>query len=133
MYVLKTKVTDRDVEESLNSISDDKKKEDCLKLYDLFSKWTKEKPKLWGDDIVGFGSYHYKTKSGCEGDWFLVGFSPKKNYLSVYVAAYVDEVSKKMNEVGKAKLGKGCINAKTLENLNLDVLEEIVKLSIKSP
>ena len=81
MAELKTKQTDQNVEAFLNSVVDEKKRNDCLELLKLMQQITGETPKMWGASIVGFGSYHYVYDSGREGDWFIVGFSPRKQNL----------------------------------------------------
>ena len=82
MAELKTKVNDLPVEKFISSIKDEEKRKAALTLLDLMKKTTKEEPKMWGSSIVGFGSYHYKGKSGREGDWFLAGLSPRKQTLT---------------------------------------------------
>ena len=82
---LKTKPTKADVEKFLNSIKDEKKREDAFKVLKLMKQITKEEPKMWGPSIVGFGSYHYKYESGREGDMCMTGFSPRKQNLTIYI------------------------------------------------
>jgi hypothetical protein len=130
-YEIKTKVNDNNVKSFLNSVEDPKRKEDSLKIYQFINKLTNWKPKMYGDNIVGYGNYSYLTKSGCKGDWFNIGFSPRKNYLAIYIVPYLDESEELLKKIGKAKCGKSCINVTKLENIDLKILEKLIKLSIK--
>lgn len=129
-YEIKTKKNNSDVDKFIESIEDEKRREDSKVVLEMFRRITKEEGKMWGSAIIGFGSYSYETKSGCKGDWFVVGFSPRKQYLALYVVPYVDEISDLMKKVGKAKLGRCCINVKKLEDIDMKILEKMVKLSI---
>ena len=100
MAELKTKPTKADVEKFLNGIKDDKKREDSFKILKLMKQITGEDPKMWGSSIIGFGSYHYKYASGREGDWFLAGFSPRKQSLTIYTMAYVDKHKDLLKKLG---------------------------------
>lgn len=84
MAELKTKENKGSVIDFLQSVDNEQRKEDCQKLLKLFAEVTNEPPKMWGKSIVGFGSYHYKYDSGREGDWFLTGFSPRKQNLTIW-------------------------------------------------
>lgn len=132
MYELKTKVNDSNVMDFLNSITDEKRKEDCFKVLDLMTKESKNEAKMWGTSIVGFGSYHYKYKSGQEGDWFIVGFSPRKQALTLYIVPYLEEQEELVKKLGKVKTGKSCIYVKNIEDIDLKVLSELIKISMKS-
>ena len=131
MYELKTKVNDSNVIDFLNSITDEKRKEDCFKVLDLMTKESKKEAKMWGSSIVGFGSYHYKYKSGQEGDWFIVGFSPRKQALTLYIVPYIEEQEELVKKLGKVKTGKSCIYVKNIEDIDLKVLSELIKISMK--
>ena len=85
MAELKTRENNKSVLEFIASIDDEQKKKDSLKLLDIMKEITGSEPKMWGDSIVGFGNYHYKYASGREGDWFLTGFSPRKQNMTVYL------------------------------------------------
>jgi hypothetical protein len=94
-------------------------------------KLSGSKPKLWGDSIVGFGDYHYKYASGREGDWFQVGFSPRKQNLTIYVMGYLEHYTDILEGLGKYKHGKGCLYINKLEDIDMDVLENLISSSIK--
>lgn len=127
----KTKPTAKSVPEFLEQIEDPKKKADCMSIAMLMEKLSGSKPKMWGDSIVGFGDYHYKYASGREGDWFLVGFSPRKQNLTLYIMGYLEFYTDILDGLGKFKHGKGCLYIKKLEDIDLDVLETLITTSIK--
>lgn len=130
MAELKTKINDKSVEEFLNTVSDTKKRQDSFVMLDLMKKITKAEPKMWGGSIVGFGSYHYKYESGREGDWFLTGFSPRKQNLSIYIMSGFDRNKELLEKPGKHKTGKGCLYIKKVEDINLDALKELIEKSV---
>ena len=127
----KTKPTTKSVPEFLEQIEDPKRKADCLTIAALMEKLSGSKPKMWGDSIVGFGDYHYKYASGREGDWFLVGFSPRKQNLTLYIMGYLEFYTDVLEGLGKFKHGKGCLYIKNLEDIDMDVLETLIFTSIK--
>ena len=85
---------------------------------------------MWGDSIVGFGSYHYKYESGREGDWFVTGFSPRKRNLTLYIMSGFDEYDKLLGKLGKHSIGKSCLYIKKIEDVDVDVLKELVQKSV---
>lgn len=129
MAELKTKPTDASVTDFINSVEDYKKRRDSNKIVDLLKRITKSDPRMWGTSIIGFGSYHYIYKSGHKGDWMKVGFSPRKQNLTLYIMSGFDRYEDLMQNLGKYKTGKGCLYFKKLDDLNLDVLEELVTQS----
>jgi hypothetical protein len=129
MAELKTRPNDQDVEEFLNGIEDEKKREDCSTIVKLMQEITQNEPILWGDSIVGFGSYHYRYASGREGDWFLTGFSPRKGNITLYIMAGFDRYEALMEKLGKYKTGKSCLYIKKIEDIDLETLRELVRLS----
>ncbi|MBK8026801.1 MAG: DUF1801 domain-containing protein [Chloroflexi bacterium] len=112
----KTKPTDRKVEEFLASVEDETKRQDCFTLIQVMQEVTGEPPVMWGDTMVGFGSYHYKYASGREGDAMLVGFSPRKQNLTVYILAGFEEYEPLLKKLGKHKLGKACLYLNKLKD-----------------
>ena len=95
-------------------------------------KITGLEPKMWGTSIIGFGNYHYKYDSGREGDFFKVGFSPRKTSMTYYVMSGFPEYEDLLEKLGKHKLGKSCLYINKLEKINIDILEEILKSSFKA-
>jgi len=130
MAEIKTKKTDQPVDDFLDSIDDETKKKDCYAILDLMKQITGEEPKMWGESIVGFGDLHYKYASGREGDWLLVGFSPRKQNLSIYLTCDFQEDPDLMSRLGKFKTGKACLYIKTLEDVNVEALKELIEKSI---
>ncbi len=98
---LKTKVNDASVTEFLDSVADEQKRNDCFEILKMMKQVTKEEPKMWGASIVGFGSYHYKGKSGREGDWMLTGFSPRKQNLTLYLMGGFDTHADLLKQTGQ--------------------------------
>ena len=127
----KTQRTDNSVSLFLDQIEPEQKRKDSHALVALMSQITAEKPKLWGTSIIGFGDYHYKYKSGREGDWFLTGFSPRKNALTVYLMCDLSHEGLNFDGLGKYKLSKGCLYFKKIEVVDLNVLTQIIKDSIE--
>jgi len=117
------------VSDFLNSIEDEQKRKDSLEIVGLMEQITKEKPKMWGTSIVGFGSYHYKGKSGREGDWMLMGFSPRKQNLTLYLPGGLENYQGLLNKLGKHSTGKGCLYIKRLSDINRDVLKQLITQS----
>ncbi|MGB5288314.1 MAG: DUF1801 domain-containing protein [Ignavibacteriaceae bacterium] len=131
MAELKTKPTKVDVEKFLKSVIDKKRQEDSFKILELMKKITKEEPKMWGPSIVGFGSYHYKYASGREGDFFLTGFSPRKQSLTLYIMSGFKRYDELMKKLGKHKTGSSCLYINKLEDVDLKVLITLITESVK--
>jgi hypothetical protein len=131
MAVLKTKRNDSSVEAFLNKIADEQKRREAFAILDLMQKITKVEPKMWGSSIVGFGSYHYKYASGREGDWPITGFSPRKQNLTLYIMPGFARYEALMKKLGKHKTGKSCLYIKTLDDIHLPTLKELVSQSVQ--
>jgi hypothetical protein len=131
MAELKTKPTKVSVKKFLDGINDDQRREDCFALVELMKKTTKAEPVMWGPSIVGFGDYHYKYESGREGDWFLVGFSPRKQDLTLYLMGGFAQSGDLMKLLGKYKTGKGCLYIRRLSDIHLPTLRKLVSRSVK--
>ncbi|NPE30541.1 DUF1801 domain-containing protein [Methanococcoides sp. SA1] len=129
MAELKTRKNEASVEDFINSVEDEKKRTDSLAIMDLMQEVTGEEPAMWGNSIVGFGSYTYKYASGRTGDWMLVGFSPRKQNLTLYIMPGFEQYADLLSKLGKYKLGKSCLYIKKLEDVDLDVVQKLVKQS----
>jgi hypothetical protein len=127
---MKTKPEKTDPEAFISSVESDKRRADAEKLLEMMKRITGEEPVMWGPSIIGFGSYHYKYESGREGDWFLTGFSPRKANLSVYIMAGFDKYENLMSKLGKHKTGTSCLYINKLDDIDLDVLEELIRESL---
>lgn len=127
MAELKTKPTSQPPEEFLNTIKPEQKKQDGLILLERFKKVTGEEPVMWGSSIVGFGSYHYKSeRSSQEGDWPLVAFSPRNQKLSLYIMQGIQDDSD-LEKLGKHKASIGCLYINKLADVDMQVLEKLIK------
>ena len=130
MPELKTKATKESVLKFLNSIKPEEKRKDALTLLKLFKKITGQKPVMWGTSIVGFGKYHYKSEhSAQQGDWFLSGFSPRKQNLTLYILAWKQEDPKLLAKLGKHKRGGGCLYINRLSDVDEKILASLIKTS----
>lgn len=130
MSTLKTTVNDANVTEFINAVPDTVKRADSFALLELFSKVTNEQPKMWGASIIGFGMYHYTSeKSTQEGDWPLTGFSPRKQNLSLYFMLGFDDYADQLARLGKHKLSKGCLYINKLADVDMIILEQLIKAS----
>lgn len=130
MAELKTKENEGDVVAFLNGVADDRKRQDSFAVLALMQEVTQMEPKMWGASIVGFGQYHYKYESGREGDWFLTGFSPRKQNLTLYIMAGFDGYDELMAKLGKHKTGKSCLYINKLADVDTAVLRELVTQSV---
>lgn len=132
MAELKTKVTGDDVHEFIKSFADtEQKRNDSYELIRIMQDFTGFEPKMWGASIIGFGSYHYKSdRSRQEGDWFLVGFSPRKTAISLYVYTGAPEHEYLLQDLGKFKMGKACIYVKKLSDIDVDSLKRMMRVTI---
>ncbi len=128
MSKIKTLVNDASVLDFINTADSSQKKQDSLILLELFKKVTGLEPKMWGGSIVGFGSYHYKSqRSSQEGDWLITGFSPRKQAISLYLTCNIDDYKNELKALGKHKTGVGCLYVNKLEDIDLTVLESLIK------
>ena len=127
----KTVETKNSITDFINSIPDETKKKDCFAIIELMKKQTGFDAKMWGPSIVGFGSYHYKYESGREGDAPLVAFSPRKSEISLYLSSSFENRAELLQKFGKHKSAKACIYIKKLEDIDTQVLEKMISLSIK--
>jgi hypothetical protein len=133
MAELKTKKNDADVREFILSFADtEQKRHDSFELLKMMQEFTGFEPQMWGASIIGFGSYHYKSeRSRQEGDWPLVGFSPRKAAISLYVYSGMEEHEPLLKNLGKFKMGKGCIYVKKLSDINQEALKKIMGATIR--
>ena len=132
MSEIKTKPSDSDIDKFLMSVEPDKKRLDSIELKKLFDSVVKERPSLWNNNMIGYGSYHYKSdRSKQEGDWPLTGFSPRKQYIAIYIMSHVSNYKDLLSKLGKYKISSGsCIYINKIEDINLDVLKEIISTSV---
>jgi len=129
---LKTQNNDAGVDKFLAGVADEQKRTDCLSLLKLMKELTGEPAVMWGKAIVGFGSFHYRGKTS-KGDWFHVGFSPRKQNLVFYLHCELEKQSALLEKLGKHKIGKSCLYLTKLEDAHLPTLKKLIKKAYKSP
>jgi hypothetical protein len=131
MAELKTKKNDQSVEKFLNNVTDPSKREDCFEIMKLMQEVTQEEPKMWGDSIVGFGDYYYKYKSGREGNWFQIGFSPRKRNITLYIMSGFTKYEEILGKLGKHRTGKSCLYINKLSDVNKEILTQLATESVQ--
>lgn len=127
----KTKKIKVSVASFLNAVEDPRKRSDAKKIAAMMRRATGKRARMWGSSIVGYGEYHYKYGSGREGNWALVGFSPRKQNLVVYIMPGFDPFPALMKKLGKYKTGKSCLYLNKLDDVDHDVLEKLIGDSVK--
>jgi len=130
MAELKTQKNDRSVSTFLEAIPDEQKRQDSLKIVELMKLASGAGPSMWGDSIIGFGAIHLKYASGRELDWFPVGFSPRKQNLTLYIIPGFETYDALLAKLGKYKMGKACIYINKLADVDSSVLYDLVKASV---
>jgi len=132
MAELKTKPTQASVLDFLGMLSDDQRRNDCLVVLELMKAATGAEPVMWGSSIVGFGRYQYRYKSGRQGEWPVISFSPRKNDLTLYIMPGFDRYESLLARLGKHKTGKSCLYLKRLSDVDLSILIELIGESVKA-
>ncbi|MGB7528072.1 MULTISPECIES: DUF1801 domain-containing protein [Sphingobacterium] len=130
MAKVKTQFSDENVYDFIDQLDNEQKKQDSIELIKLMEEATGEKAKMFGPTIIGFGQYHYKYPTGHEGDAPLLGFSPRKAAISLYVFTGCEQHKHLLENFGKYKMGKACIYVKKLSDVNIDVMKNMMKESI---
>jgi len=130
MAELKTKLTDASVTDYLNAIENEQVRIDCFVILEIMQDATKAMPQMWGDSIVGFGTYHYVYASGREGDWPLIGFSPRKQNITIYIMAGFVQYEELLGKLGKHTRSKSCLYIKRLSDIHLPILVELIQESV---
>jgi len=130
---IKTKPTTASVDYFINKIPDDQKRKDSFVILEMMKKATGEEPKLWGNSLIGFGNKRYKSPTtGREVDWLLIGFSPRKANLSLYLSVNLKEHADALKKLGKHKTGVGCLYINKLEDIDLKILKGMINKALKS-
>jgi len=129
---IKTKENDASVDDFVNNIDNEQRRSDSLHLLKLMKKISKEKPKMWGASIIGFGNKRFTSpKSGRQVDWFKIGFSPRKSSLSLYLVFDIKAYAGTLKKLGKHKTGMGCLYINKLADVDMSVLEELISAAYK--
>ena len=132
MAELKTRMTDASVEAFLGAVENERRRSDARTVMAIMGRVTGETPKMWGPSLIGFGRYHYRYASGREGDWFVTGLSPRKQALTVYIMPGFDGYPDLMGRLGKYRTGKSCLYINALDDVDMAVLEDLIRLSVSS-
>ena len=133
MGEIKTKPTDLDIDDFLSGVEPEKRRLDSIEIKKVFDSVVKEKASLWNNNMIGYGSYHYKSeKSKQEGDWPLTGFSPRKQYIAVYIMPGVENYRELLDKLGKHKVSSGsCIYIRSMKDIDTDILGQIIAKSVE--
>jgi len=115
----------------LNKIQDKQLRDDCFVILEMMHKVSNSEPVMWGSAIIGFGTFHYVYESGREGDTVVIGFSPRKQNISIYLMGGLNKVEDELSKLGKYKTGKGCLYIKSLSDVNVEVLKKIFDKAFK--
>lgn len=130
MSTIKTLVNDASVADFINSIDNGTKKADAFKIVEIYQEITKQKPKMWGSSMIGFGQYHYKSeRSRQEGDWPLAAFSPRKQNLTLYIMPGLNDYGDLLSKLGKHKTSKACLHINKLSDVDIDILKQLISVS----
>jgi hypothetical protein len=127
---IKTQKTERSVSEFLDTVEDDARRQDCEAIVRIMKRVVKAPPKMWGPSIIGFGDHSYKTANGKDNPWFLSGFSPRKQDLTLYIMAGFNRYDALMAKLGKYRTGKSCLYIKRLADIDARVLEDLIGASV---
>ena len=132
MSEIKTKPSNNDIDSFLLGVEPEKKRVDSIEVKKLFDSVVKEKASLWNNNMIGYGSFHYKSeRSRQEGDWPLTGFSPRKQYIAVYIMSGVNNYKDLLSKLGKFKISSGsCIYINKIEDINLEILKNLISTSV---
>lgn len=132
MSDLKTQPNDNSAEAFVASVENQQKREDAIALLNLMSDITQQPPVMWGDSLIGFGQYEYQYESGRRGRWFRVGFSPRKQNLTLYIMNGFSQYQHLLAQLGKHKTGKSCLYINKLADVDIDILKQMVALSFQT-
>ncbi|WP_371805180.1 DUF1801 domain-containing protein [Candidatus Lokiarchaeum ossiferum] len=130
MAALKTKANDKNVQAFLDTIQNPQKKQDSLAIMQILQEKSGNEPIMWGNSIIGYGKYHYKYKTGREGDWMRIAFSPRKQNLTLYIMDGFETHKELLNKLGKFKIGKSCLYIKKLADIDNKILSQLVEQSL---
>jgi uncharacterized protein DUF1801 len=128
---LKTKKTKASVDAFIGKVADPVQREDCRQVLKLMREATGSTPAMWGTSIVGFGNYQYAYDSGRDGEWFQMGFAPRKGTLTLYIMPGVERYPQHLKKLGKHSTGRSCLYIKKLDDVDVDVLRSLLKDAVK--
>jgi hypothetical protein len=130
---IKTKETNSSIDDFINGLNDEQQRKDSIQIITMMQKLSKEKPKMWGSSLIGFGKKRYASpRTGREVDWFKIGFSPRKANLSIHLVLDINANTELLTKLGKHKTGAGCLYVKKLEDIDVKVLETLIRIALKN-
>jgi hypothetical protein len=130
---IKTKQNEASVDEFINQVTNEQKRNDCYAIIELMKQATGEEPKMWGSSLIGFGNRRYKSpNTGREVDWLVIGFSPRKANISLYLSMDISQHNSLLEKLGKYKTGVGCLYINKLSDVDIQVLRQIVMASVSA-
>jgi hypothetical protein len=127
----KTQPTKASVTDFLDHVQDKQVREDCYAILEMMQKASNSRPVMWGSSIIGFGTYHYVYESGREGDTVILGLSPRKQNITIYLMGGVGNVEAELSRLGKHKTGKGCLYIKSLSDVDPQVLKQVFAKAVE--
>ena len=130
MSDLQTTPNELSVDDFIDAIESEQKRDDSRALLKIMKEITGDAPTMWGTSIIGFGKYHFRYESGREGDWMVAGFSPRKQNLTIYMMGGFENQSDLLTKIGKVKSSVGCLYVKKLVDIDLQILKEMIRLSV---
>ena len=130
MSDLQTTPNELSVDDFIDAIESEQKRDDSRALLKIMKEITGDAPTMWGTSIIGFGKYHFRYESGREGDWMVAGFSPRKQNLTIYMMGGFENQSDLLTKIGKVKSSVGCLYVKKLVDIDLQILKEMIQLSV---
>jgi hypothetical protein len=130
MATLKTRENNASVKQYIDGQVDENRRQDCLTVKKMMQEITGKRARMWGESIVGFGRYHYKYASGREGDYLVTGFSPRKQNFTIYIMPGYTNYQHLLKNIGKYKKGKSCLYVKSLDDIDLDILKQLISASV---
>lgn len=130
MADLKTQQNEGDVDRFLESVENERRRREAFEVKDLMTRLSGEEPKMWGNSIVGYGRRDYTTKSGSTNQWFKIGFSPRKQTLTLYIMDGFSNYESLLEKLGPHSTGKACLYIKDLEKVDRKILEELITRSL---
>lgn len=131
MATLKTIQNDASVQQFIDKQDDISRRNDCLVMRRMMQEITGKRAKMWGTSIVGFGKYHYRYESGHEGEFFVTGFSPRKQDFTIYIMPGYSDYGHLLKKIGKHRIGKSCLYVKRLDDIDMDVLRQMISESVQ--
>jgi hypothetical protein len=130
---IKTQQTTSSVEDFINKVKDEQQRKDSFVILEIMKKVSGEEPKMWGASLIGFGNKRYKSpNTGREVEWFLIGYSPRKANLSLHLVFDINKHADTLNKLGKYKTGAGCLYINKLDDIDIKILEKLIKEALKS-